>query len=155
PSDPDHITGIDVVAASLQHARLHPSRTVLVTGHTDTVGPALYNLKLSDRRARSVFFILTGLRDEWVKLSLESNATDDWRRILKWADQHFAFNCDPGDLDRVDAIATQRALANFRKNYDAEVDRIAATGDNPFRPLFTIKLGLGGPQPGPKTWGAF
>jgi outer membrane protein OmpA-like peptidoglycan-associated protein len=42
---------LDDVAASLQK---HPLLKVEIQGHTDSTGPADYNLKLSDRRAASV-----------------------------------------------------------------------------------------------------
>jgi len=36
-----------------------PFATALVEGHTDSVGSDAYNMKLSDRRAKSVFDYLT------------------------------------------------------------------------------------------------
>jgi len=48
---------LDDVAASLQK---HPLLKVEIQGHTDSTGPADYNLKLSDRRAASVRDYLIG-----------------------------------------------------------------------------------------------
>jgi hypothetical protein len=153
PQDGATVTGLDVIATALDHARKHPNRSLLVTGHTDTVGSLLYNLGLSDKRARSVFFILAGIREEWVKLAMEANHRDDWRRILKWADATFGFDCDPGDLATFDQVTTQRAIANFQNSYDGEVDRLT-TGGNRFQPLFTVKTKEPG-FVGARTWGAF
>ena len=46
---------IDQLAAFMNE---HPARTVLVEGHTDSVGSAAYNRKLSEQRADSVRFAL-------------------------------------------------------------------------------------------------
>ncbi|MBX3685187.1 MAG: OmpA family protein [Rhodocyclaceae bacterium] len=46
---------IDQLAAFMNQ---HPARTVLVEGHTDSVGSAAYNRKLSEQRADSVRFAL-------------------------------------------------------------------------------------------------
>jgi outer membrane protein OmpA-like peptidoglycan-associated protein len=45
----------------------HPNMAVLVTGHTDTVGPAGYNLLLSQERAEAIAFYLQDNVDEWMK----------------------------------------------------------------------------------------
>ena len=48
---PDSLPVLNDVAASLQR---HPLLKVEVQGHTDSTGPADYNLKLSERRANAV-----------------------------------------------------------------------------------------------------
>ena len=48
---------LDDVAASLQK---HPHLKVEIQGHTDSTGPADYNMKLSERRANSVRDYLVG-----------------------------------------------------------------------------------------------
>lgn len=53
----DHLKRLAVVLNSPPMVK----NCVKITGHTDTVGPAAYNLKLSDRRAKSVYGFLTSL----------------------------------------------------------------------------------------------
>ena len=44
----------EVLAKDAAHGRQHPGITLFIEGHTDTVGNAAYNLKLSQARARAV-----------------------------------------------------------------------------------------------------
>jgi outer membrane protein OmpA-like peptidoglycan-associated protein len=44
----------EVLAKDAAHGRQHPGITLFIAGHTDTVGNAAYNLKLSQGRARSI-----------------------------------------------------------------------------------------------------
>jgi outer membrane protein OmpA-like peptidoglycan-associated protein len=44
----------EVLAKDAAHGRQHPGITLFIAGHTDTVGGAGYNLKLSQERARSI-----------------------------------------------------------------------------------------------------
>ena len=53
---PESITELERVVKFMNDV---PFATVLVEGHTDSVGPDDYNMKLSDRRAKSVFDYLT------------------------------------------------------------------------------------------------
>ena len=46
-----------------------PFATALIEGHTDSVGSAAYNLKLSDRRAKSVYDYLTSRGVDPARLS--------------------------------------------------------------------------------------
>jgi outer membrane protein OmpA-like peptidoglycan-associated protein len=44
----------EVLAKDAAHGRQHPGITLFIAGHTDTVGNAAYNLKLSQARARAI-----------------------------------------------------------------------------------------------------
>jgi outer membrane protein OmpA-like peptidoglycan-associated protein len=44
----------EVLAKDREHGRMHPGITLYIAGHTDTVGSASSNLKLSQDRARSI-----------------------------------------------------------------------------------------------------
>jgi outer membrane protein OmpA-like peptidoglycan-associated protein len=44
----------EVLAKDAAHGRQHPGITLFIAGHTDTVGNAGYNLKLSQARARAI-----------------------------------------------------------------------------------------------------
>ena len=79
---------------------------------------------------------------------------DDWRRILRWADKQFQFNCEASDPNAPDFAKDQKAINNFQKSYNAEVDKLA--GNNPFAPGFSQKIP--GSQlgfVGLSTWQAF
>ena len=62
PTEPDGTrpTAMDLLAASLRYAELHPKdRKILITGHTDTSGGDEYNENLSEFRAIAVHAVLT------------------------------------------------------------------------------------------------
>lgn len=153
------VDGLKVVASALDHARNHPNRVMLVTGHSDPTAIISYNLPLSARRADSTFCVLQGfdLKDLWVQLALRDGGhADDWRRILRWVDTTFHFDCEASDPNKPDAAKDQKAISNFQKNYNKEVDELKASGTNPFAPGFTQKIP--GSQlgfPGLSTWQAF
>ena len=44
----------EVLAKDAAHGHMHPGITLYIAGHTDTVGTAAHNLKLSQDRARSI-----------------------------------------------------------------------------------------------------
>jgi outer membrane protein OmpA-like peptidoglycan-associated protein len=61
------------------YAQSHPSEKILVVGHTDLVGDGTYNQALSERRARSVFALLTfGTSD-----ALRAGAITDWDQLRR------------------------------------------------------------------------
>lgn len=50
----------------VNYYRAHPEMTLVVTGHTDTVGDAAYNVALSEERAKSVAHYLKDEVDPWL-----------------------------------------------------------------------------------------
>lgn len=71
--------GLDTVAACLRYAQAHPSKQVLITGHTDTVGSDEANVKLSRIRAQAVHGVLVGDRAEFAHAAWGPHLTDDQR----------------------------------------------------------------------------
>lgn len=151
------LDGLQVIANALDHSRKHPLRQMLVTGHSDSTAIISYNLPLSARRADSTFSVLQGydLKDLWVQLALRDGGhADDWRRILRWVDKTFQFNCEASDPNKPDFAKDQKAITNFQKNYNNEVDKLA--GNNTFAPGWAQKIP--GSQlgfVGLSTWQAF
>ena len=155
----DVVDGLKVVAGALDHARKHPDRQMLVTGHSDSTAIISYNLPLSGRRADSTFCVLQGfdLKDLWVQKALHDGGhADDWRRILRWVDDEFHLDCKASDPNAPNFAIDQKAITNFQKGYNKEVDDLKASGTNPFAPGFTQKIP--GSQlgfVGLSTWQAF
>ena len=137
------VDGLAVVASALDQSRKHPLREMLVTGHSDTTAIISYNLPLSARRADSTFSVLQGydLKDLWVQLALHAGGhADDWRRILRWVDTRFQLNCEASDPNKPDFAKDQKAITNFQKGYNSEVDKLKAAGDTSFAPGFAEKI---------------
>ena len=137
------VDGLQIVASALDHARKHPQREMLVTGHSDSTAIISYNLPLSGRRADSTLCVLQGfdLKDLWVQLALRDGGhADDWRRILRWVDKTFNLNCEASDPNKPDFAKDQKAINNFQKGYNKEVDDLKASGTNQFAPGFTQKI---------------
>lgn len=135
------LDGLEVIANALDHSRKHPRREMLVTGHSDSTAIISYNLPLSARRADSTFSVLQGydLKDLWVQLALHAGGhADDWRRILRWVDKQFQLDCEASDPNKPDFAKDQKAITNFQKGYNSEVDKLAA--NNVFAPGFAQKI---------------
>jgi len=84
---PESITELERVVTFMNDV---PFATSLIEGHTDSVGSAAYNLKLSDRRAKAVFDYLTSRGVDPARLSsighgltkpIADNATAEGRQL--------------------------------------------------------------------------
>jgi outer membrane protein OmpA-like peptidoglycan-associated protein len=86
----------DVLAKDAAHGRMHPGITLYIAGHTDTVGTAAHNLKLSQDRARS---IAAWFRKRGVKLPISFEGFGETSLEVKTAD-----NVDEPRNRRVDYV---------------------------------------------------
>jgi outer membrane protein OmpA-like peptidoglycan-associated protein len=86
----------DVLAKDAAHGRMHPGITLYIAGHTDTVGSAAHNLKLSQDRARS---IASWFRKRGVKLPISFEGFGETSPEVKTAD-----NVDEPRNRRVDYV---------------------------------------------------
>jgi outer membrane protein W len=84
---PESITELERVVTFMNDV---PFAAALIEGHTDSVGSDAYNLKLSDRRAKSVYDYLTSRGVDPARLSsighgeakpIADNATDEGRQL--------------------------------------------------------------------------
>ena len=86
----------EVLAKDRAHGRMHPGITLYIAGHTDTVGGASHNLKLSQDRARS---IASWFRKRGVKLPIAFEGFGETSPEVKTAD-----NVDEPKNRRVDYV---------------------------------------------------
>jgi outer membrane protein OmpA-like peptidoglycan-associated protein len=86
----------EVLAKDAAHGRQHPGITLYIAGHTDTVGNAAYNLKLSQARARS---IAAWFRKRGVRLPIAYEGFGETSPAVKTAD-----NVDEARNRRVDYV---------------------------------------------------
>ncbi len=104
----------------------HPGLKVLVTGHTDTVGPDGANLTLSDERAAAVAAFLTDQVDAWMKHYQGTPGSSRWGTR---EDQHMLTAVPAGGAPyyagpvhgQLDA-ATQDAVRRFQADHGLAVD---------------------------------
>ena len=155
PGDEWGLGGLDVLVAALLHAKDHPTRKLLVTGHTDTPHSRDHNLGLSLKRANNVFYALSGYTfgDEWIALSHAGGTRDDIREILRFIDERFAYGCAPSPRGKQNASIDALALRAFHKRYNEDVADLAAKA-NPFAPGFAKPVPAGGLAT-KDTWRAF
>ena len=147
--------GLDVLVAALLHAKDHPTRKLLVTGHTDTPHSGEHNLELSLKRANNVFYALSGytFAEEWIALSHAGGTRDDIREILRFIDERFAYGCAPSPRGKPSANLDALALRAFHTRYNEDVASFLAT-ENPFAPGFSTPVPAGGLAT-KDTWRAF
>jgi outer membrane protein OmpA-like peptidoglycan-associated protein len=86
----------EVLAKDAAHGRQHPGITLFIAGHTDTVGNAGYNLKLSQARARA---IAAWFRKRGVHMPIAFEGFGETAPAVKTAD-----NVDEPKNRRVDYI---------------------------------------------------
>jgi outer membrane protein OmpA-like peptidoglycan-associated protein len=86
----------EVLGKDAAHGRQHPGITLFIAGHTDTVGNAAYNVKLSQARARA---IAGWFRKRGVKMPIAFEGFGESAPAVKTAD-----NVDEARNRRVDYI---------------------------------------------------
>jgi outer membrane protein OmpA-like peptidoglycan-associated protein len=97
----------------------HPGFKVLVSGHTDTVGTADHNVRLSEERARSIAAFLRDQVDEWMACyagkpsSLPWGVREDQHMLRKLEDDDGAFY--DGDIDGIAGSRTRDAVQRFQR----------------------------------------
>ena len=86
----------EVLAKDAAHGKQHPGITLFIAGHTDTVGNAGYNLKLSQARARA---IAAWFRKRGVRMPIAYEGFGETAPAVKTAD-----NVDEPKNRRVDYV---------------------------------------------------
>ena len=66
-----------MVQAAADYAKAGNAARIVVVGHTDTSGSAAYNIKLSERRAKTVADALAGLGVDASKLAVDWKGESD------------------------------------------------------------------------------
>ena len=135
PADGVPHPGLDVVAACLHYANEHKSKSMLLAGHTDTVGGDEANVRLSAIRAQAVHGILTGNRDEFATACWGPHLSDeqryphggdgskarvlwnDYSDVLNWLANSFGWPCRCGFPGGPPWIYD--ATLKFKKAYNA------------------------------------
>src|SRR5262245_5648570 len=114
PSVVDHLKKLEEAIAK------HPDGKLMIFGHTDKVGSELYNKKLSERRAKSVFAFITNDAGVWESLYNEEN----WgTRVIQEMLVDFGF--DPGPVDGINGPKTQAAVKEYQTARGLGVDGVA------------------------------
>lgn len=140
---PAALTGIRGLASFYA---AHPGLNVLVTGHTDTVGPDAANLSLSDERAAAVAAFLVDDVDAWLKHyqgtpgSSRWGTREDQHMLAALPDGAPPYYAGPihGQLD----AATQDAVRRFQTDHGLTVD--GAPGPQTRRALVTDYMNIDG-----------
>ena len=124
PSVVEHIKPLEEAFAK------HPDAKIMVFGHTDKVGDEVYNKKLSERRAKSVYAFITDDADTWEALYNQ----EKWGiRVIQEILKDLGF--DPGPVDGVKGPKTEAAIKAYQSERGLEVDGIA--GPKTRHELFT------------------
>ena len=140
---PAALTGIRGLASFYA---AHPGLKVLVTGHTDTVGPDAANLSLSDERAAAVAAFLVDDVDAWLRHyqgtpgSARWGTREDQHMLAALPDGAPPYYAGPthGQLD----AAPQDAVRRFQADHGLTVD--GAPGPQTRRALVTDYMDIDG-----------
>ena len=139
------LTSVGMLARALRFNEESTGHSLLVAGHTDSVGSDQSNDKLSAQRAELVHAVLTGNRDKFVEIASETGKVSDWKQIFRWTSAAVPGfeGTDPGVID--DNAATGKPSAEkFQRAYNANRQSLAL-GSEDLSPDGVV---------GKKTWGA-
>jgi hypothetical protein len=89
--------GLDVVVCTYRFLKLHPDRSLVVAGHTDTAGSDAFNQPLSAARARCVTALLEGDREAFVAACKAYHRPPDDPVVLRYMSRTRGWPCDPGE----------------------------------------------------------
>lgn len=120
--------GLAAIRAALLFAEQHPEKELLVTGHTDTMGSADYNLGLSDLRAKVALAYLRGERAEFAETCQKRFQVEDWQQVLQWVHLNQGWDCEPGEVSNVATPKALAALRSFRRRYSEEHEALPEHG---------------------------
>ena|GEM_PF-5395349 len=121
-TSPTGITAYDAFLTVLEYAKQNPNKSLVIVGHTDSVGTESSNKQLSFERAQNIAFFIAGKAKEWVAHSFENHKADDVQHILSWANRQFGFNSDPQGIDNIFGEKSKLALKNFRKDFQSQIN---------------------------------
>lgn len=107
------VCGVRALSLVFRHLQLHPEHKLLICGHTDRSGDIAYNFKLSGLRARGVYLLLVGKREEWAELSASKHKIEDYQQIMKYYSLMNGWKCDPGLVDNKWGPKTEQAIREF------------------------------------------
>ena len=131
--------GVPMILAVLKYAESRPNRKLLITGHTDTVGDAAYNEKLSGLRAASVAALVEGDRAAFVEAVKDKHGDKDNTVMLRYVARTRGWPCDVPEGQS----AGYQQISAFQQKYN---DVFGAAGKE--------KLSVDGAV-GPKTLGGY
>jgi outer membrane protein OmpA-like peptidoglycan-associated protein len=106
----------------------HPGMAVAVTGHTDRVGAADYNLGLSDERARAIKHYLRDEVDDWLAwysdqpFSAAWGTREDQHMLTAIVDEETGEPFYTGEVHGVLDAETQDAVSRFQTSRGLDVD---------------------------------
>jgi hypothetical protein len=130
--------GVPMLVEILRYVDAHPNRRLLLAGHTDTVGDAAYNEKLSGLRAASVVALLEGDRDGFIQAVKNNHSAKDDAVMLRYAARTRGWACDVPE-GKAPTIEMIDQIKGFQRQYNQD---------------FGGKLAVDG-DVGPKTLGAY
>jgi hypothetical protein len=127
------VTPSQVLAVCLTHADAFRQERLIVTGHADTSGDPVHNVKLSELRAQCVVALLIGGdegKKSFTRIAQAQHKVEDYQRILEFVAATEGFDCDPQGVDGVHGTHTTTAIKNFQQAFnDAEIGaRITVNG---------------------------
>ncbi|UCD94903.1 MAG: hypothetical protein JSU69_02300, partial [Candidatus Zixiibacteriota bacterium] len=121
--------GIRSVAAVFKWFEDNGDKRIVVSGHadgSDNEGGAKEHYELTERRAKTVVSLLTGERNEWVKICAANHQVRDYQLFLKYFSyrrygpaKEVNLKCDPWKIDNVWGDRTRGGLRNFCVAFNA------------------------------------
>jgi hypothetical protein len=124
----EKLSGIRALAVVFRQYEFDSRKKLLIAAHTDSSGEVEPNFLLSEKRAKSVLYILTGERDKWADVcyckeeegdGYGQQRVEDYQQIMKYFAKDRGWKCNPGKIDNKYGKNTRKAAEEFFKEYRA------------------------------------
>ncbi len=117
------LTLYESLALVFRQLQIDSRKKVLIAGHSEPADPPSRGFELSEKRAKSILYLLTGEGAPWIELVTQNHLIIDYQQILKYFDNSRGWNCNPRNIDNGWTDRTARAVRRFFSRYNRRFAR--------------------------------
>ncbi|MFH1700110.1 MAG: hypothetical protein ABIE07_05945 [Candidatus Zixiibacteriota bacterium] len=122
--------GFALIALAYKQFEMDDRKKMLVSGHHDAGENFAENRSLSEFRAKSVLYLLTGNKNQWAVVSAGHHQIIDFKRVMAYFSRVKGWNCAPPMINNEWAEADGPMVQRFFNRYNRSASRAARVPGN-------------------------